>query len=213
MQRTRFLLPILIVAAFAVTACKKKAEEPPVTSSESGGSKGTATPSGKNPQVVFKTSLGNFQLELFAGKAPISVKNFLAYVDSKFYDGTIFHRVMSDFMIQGGGFTPDLQKKPTRAPIKNEADNGLSNTRGTVAMARTRMVDSATAQFFVNVKDNQRLDHAGPGPRFGYTVFGRVIKGMDVVEKIRNTQVEKRSRQFTHLPSATVVILQARRLK
>ncbi|MFH2008162.1 MAG: peptidylprolyl isomerase [bacterium] len=213
MQRISSLLPLLFAGAFALTACKKKADDPPVvTSSESGGTS-TGAPSGKNPKVTLKTSVGNIHLELFADKAPVTVKNFLQYVDDKFYDGTIFHRVMSDFMIQGGGFTPDLQKKPTRAPIKNEADNGLGNSRGTVAMARTRMVDSATAQFFVNVVENQRLDHAGPGPGFGYCVFGRVIKGMDVVDKIRNTPVERRSMQFTHLPSTTVVILQARRLK
>ena len=215
MPRTRFLIPMLFAGVFALTACKKKAEEPPVTSSDpSGSSSGDApTTSGKNPKVVLKTSLGNIQLELFADNAPVTVKNFLQYVDAKFYDGTIFHRVMSSFMIQGGGFTPDLQKKPTRSPIKNEADNGLSNSRGTVAMARTRIVDSATAQFFINVTDNGRLDHAGPGPRFGYTVFGRVTKGMDVVDKIRNTRVERHSRRFTHLPATKVFILQARRLK
>jgi len=175
------------------------------------GAKAT-TPSGKNPRVVLKTSLGNIQLELLADKAPITVKNFLRYVDDKFYDNTIFHRVMSNFMIQGGGFTSDRQKKPTRAPIKNEADNGLSNARGTVAMARTSSVDSATAQFFINVKDNRRLDHRGPGRQFGYCVFAKVVKGHNVVEKIRNTPT-RREGMLTHLPQKTVLILQVRRLK
>ena len=108
--------------------------------------------------------------------------NFLAYVDSGFYDGTIFHRVIPDFMIQGGGFTPDMKQKPTKPPIKNEADNGLKNDAGTIAMARTPVTDSATAQFFINLKDNDFLNHGGRD--FGYAVFGKVIGGMDVVKKI-----------------------------
>ncbi len=168
---------------------------------------------GKRPRVAVRTSMGDFMLELYADKAPITVKNFLRYVDEKFYDGTIFHRVMSSFMIQGGGFTPDLRKKETHDPIENEANNGLSNQRGTVAMARTRAKDSATAQFFVNVVDNAKLDHRGPGPRFGYTVFGKVVEGMNVVDKIRRTPVERKSRRFTHLPKETVVIKSIRPVK
>jgi len=135
-----------------------------------------------NPQVVMSTSLGNIVLELYPNKAPITVENFLIYVEGNFYDGTIFHRVIPNFMIQGGGMTPDMARKETRASIKNEADNGLKNIRGTIVMARTSVIDSATSQFFINVKDNTFLNH---GERdFGYAVFGKVIKGMDVVDKI-----------------------------
>ncbi|MBI3769077.1 MAG: peptidyl-prolyl cis-trans isomerase [Deltaproteobacteria bacterium] len=139
----------------------------------------------KAPRVIMKTSLGELTIELYPDKAPISVKNFLDYVDAKFYDGTIFHRVIQTFMIQGGGFGADMQQKPTRAPIKNEAGNGLKNTVGTLAMARTGVVDSATAQFFVNIVDNAFLDHRDETPAgFGYAVFGKVANGMDVVKKI-----------------------------
>ncbi len=139
--------------------------------------------------VVMTTSEGVIEVELNAEKAPESVKNFLSYVNNKHYDNTVFHRVISDFMIQGGGFAKTqrgIMEKPTSAPVKNEAKNGLQNQRGTIAMARTRDPHSATAQFFINVKDNQNLDF----PSFdgwGYAVFGRVTKGMDVVDRIRNT--------------------------
>src|SRR3972149_8867242 len=133
-----------------------------------------------------ETSLGNIKIELDQAKAPITVKNFLSYVDEKFYDGTIFHRVIGNFMIQGGGFTADMQQKRVKAPIKNEAGNGLKNMTGTMAMARTNVVDSATAQFFINVVDNDFLDHQNTTSQgFGYAVFGKVIQGMDVVEKIK----------------------------
>lgn len=140
-----------------------------------------------NPQAVINTSMGPVQLELFAEEAPVTVENFINYANSGFYDGTIFHRVISHFMIQGGGFTPDMQKKPTGEPIQNEAGNGLSNTRGTVAMARTNQPHSATAQFFINVQDNTNLDYTGENsPRgWGYAVFGRVTSGMEVVDEIR----------------------------
>lgn len=138
---------------------------------------------GDRPLVVFSMPEGDITIELFPEKAPITVKNFLDYVDSGFYDGTIFHRVIPGFVIQGGGFTSDMQQKSTQAPIKNEADNGLKNARGTLSMARTSDINSATSQFFVNLKDNANLDHTGPG-NFGYAVFGRVIDGMDVVDKI-----------------------------
>ena len=138
-----------------------------------------------NPQVVVETSLGSFTIELFQDKAPVSVENFLQYVREGFYAGTIFHRVVAGYVVQGGGYTPDLNEKPTRPPIQNEATNGLSNQRGTVAMARTRTVRSGTSQFFVNVVDNRRLDHTGYAPDdFGYAVFGRVVEGMDVVDRI-----------------------------
>lgn len=142
-----------------------------------------------NPVVVMETSEGTIKIELWADKAPKTVENYLSYVDEKFYDGTIFHRVIEDFMIQGGGMTPDMAEKKTHPPIKNEARADVKNFRGTIAMARTSVLDSATAQFFINVKDNDFLNHAGESPRsFGYAVFGKVISGMDVVDKIRNVQ-------------------------
>jgi cyclophilin family peptidyl-prolyl cis-trans isomerase len=139
------------------------------------------------PQVMLHTSMGDITIELYPDKAPKSVENFLQYVREKHYDGTIFHRVIDGFMVQGGGFTPDLRQKPTRPPIANEANNGISNARGTVAMARTTDPNSATAQFFVNVIDNSRLDHVSPenGFTWGYAVFGKVVGGMDVVDLIK----------------------------
>ncbi len=135
-----------------------------------------------NPYVVLDTSMGEITLELDAAKAPESVANFLAYAREGFYDGTIFHRVIKGFMVQGGGLTVDMEEKPTRAPIRNEAKNGLKNKEGTLAMARTEEVDSATAQFFINTADNKFLDHGGNSPAvFGYAVFGKVVDGMDVV--------------------------------
>ena len=138
-----------------------------------------------NPSVTIDTSLGSITIELFADKAPVSVENFLRYVNENFYAGTIFHRVVHGLVIQGGGFTPDLVEKPTRPPIQNEATNGLRNLRGTVAMARTRVLRSATSQFYINLADNSMFDHTGYAPDdFGYAVFGRVTAGMDVVDKI-----------------------------
>ena len=140
----------------------------------------------EKPKVLFKTNMGEFVVQLDGKKAPITTKNFLSYVEKKHYDGTVFHRVISNFMIQGGGFTIDdgrFSEKPTGAPIKNESDNGLKNDRGTIAMARTNAPDSATSQFFINVKDNESLNYPSMG---GYAVFGKVIKGMDVVDKIRD---------------------------
>jgi len=144
---------------------------------------------GEKPHVLVETNLGSFELELFPDQAPKSVANFLEYVNSGFYNGTVFHRVIDGFMIQGGGFTPDYERKPTNAPIVNEADNGLKNQRGTIAMARTMEPNSATAQFFINVKDNDFLNHTSKTPRgWGYAVFGKVVKGMDVVDKIRKVK-------------------------
>ncbi len=137
--------------------------------------------------IKLTTNHGAMTLELDAEKAPKSVANFLAYVDAGFYDGTIFHRVISNFMIQGGGYTADLKQKPTQPPVKNEAANGIKNTRGTVAMARTAVVDSATSQFFINHADNGFLDFPG-SDGWGYCVFGKVTEGMDVVDKIATTQ-------------------------
>ncbi len=138
-----------------------------------------------NPQVEFKTNVGSFVVELYADKAPATVDNFLRYVNDGFYQGTIFHRVIPGFVVQGGGFTRDYEQKPTREPVKNEAANNLKNATATLAMARTNDPHSATAQFFINLKDNNSLDHRAPNPRdYGYTVFGRVVKGMEVVQKI-----------------------------
>jgi cyclophilin family peptidyl-prolyl cis-trans isomerase len=136
-----------------------------------------------NPVVVMETSMGTIKIELFADKAPDTVKNFLQYTKDKHYDGVIFHRVIEGFMIQGGGFEPGMKQKETREPIKNESANGLSNLRGTIAMARTSDPDSATAQFFINVKDNKALDKSDDSA--GYCVFGKVTEGMDVVDKIK----------------------------
>ena len=143
----------------------------------------------KNPQVLMETSMGSIKIELFKEKAPITVRNFLTYVKEGFYDGLVFHRVISTFMIQGGGMDANMQAKPTKFAIKNEAANGLSNKKGTLAMARTSVVDSATAQFFINVADNAFLDYRGKTPDlFGYAVFGQVIDGMDVVDAIRQVK-------------------------
>jgi cyclophilin family peptidyl-prolyl cis-trans isomerase len=142
-------------------------------------------PAPGNPVVVVSTSLGDITLELFKDRAPVSVENFLQYVTDGFYTDTVFHRVKQGFMIQGGGYTATMAEKPTRPPIQNEATNGLSNARGTVAMARLRALRSATAQFYINVVDNRMLDHKGYAPgEFGYAVFGRVLSGMDVADRI-----------------------------
>jgi peptidyl-prolyl cis-trans isomerase A (cyclophilin A) len=147
-------------------------------------------------------------IELYPGKAPITVKNFLAYVDAGYFDNTVFHRVIPGFMIQGGGFTEQMQKKPTQPPIKNEANNGLKNKRGTLSMARTQVVDSATAQFFVNLKDNAFLNH---GTRnFGYAVFARVIAGMEVIETIAAVPTGNKG-PYQNVPKTPVVIKSARR--
>jgi peptidyl-prolyl cis-trans isomerase A (cyclophilin A) len=167
----------------------------------------------KNPVVQMETSQGTIKIELFEKEAPISVKNFLGYVNKGFYNGTIFHRVISGFMVQGGGFTADFTQKPTNAPIKNEAANGLNNDRGTIAMARTGMPDSATSQFFINVVNNGMLNRSNPnGDGFGYAVFGKVIEGMDVVDKIKAVKTG-----FSHgmgdVPEQQVVIKSVKVLK
>jgi peptidyl-prolyl cis-trans isomerase B (cyclophilin B) len=137
--------------------------------------------------VIIRTSMGDIELELYEDKAPETVKNFLSYVDDRHYDNTIFHRVIDNFMIQGGGFDTTFTQLPTKAPIRNEADNGLPNEKGTIAMARTSDVNSATCQFFINVNDNDFLNFTSPDPRgYGYCVFGKVTDGMDVVEKIKS---------------------------
>jgi peptidyl-prolyl cis-trans isomerase A (cyclophilin A) len=159
--------------------------------------------------IVFETSLGNFEVELFEKEAPVSSENFLAYVDDGFFDGVIFHRVIPKFMIQGGGFEPGMKQKKTRAPIQNEAANGLKNERGTLAMARTNDINSATAQFFINLVDNVFLDHAGPG-NYGYAVFGKVSSGMDVIDQIAKVATTNRS-GHQNVPAEDVVITKAAR--
>jgi cyclophilin family peptidyl-prolyl cis-trans isomerase len=157
--------------------------------------------------IVFETNLGNFEVELFEKEAPISARNFQEYVDEGFFDGVVFHRVIPGFMIQGGGFEPGMKQKKTKAPIKNEATNGLKNKRGTLSMARTNVVDSATAQFFVNLVDNDFLDHSGPA-NYGYAVFGKVTSGMDVIDKIAQVATTNRA-GHQNVPAADVVITRA----
>jgi peptidyl-prolyl cis-trans isomerase A (cyclophilin A)/peptidyl-prolyl cis-trans isomerase B (cyclophilin B) len=179
---------------------KAKAAEPAVSEADKTASK-----------VLIKTNLGEMTVELYPDKAPKSVENFLAYVNGKFYDGTIFHRVIDNFMIQGGGFTPELRQKATRPAIANEAKNGLSNSRGTLAMARTGDPNSATAQFFINVADNKRLDFRSPDPQgYGYTVFGKVVAGMDVVARIAKSRTGPGGPFPTDVPVERVIIKSAR---
>ncbi len=160
----------------------------------------------EKPVVIIETSMGDINMELNAGRAPVSVENFLGYVKAGFYDGTIFHRVIASFMIQGGGFTPDMTKKPVKDPIKNEAQNGLRNRKYTVAMARTNEVDSATAQFFINTKDNSFLDNKGTTARdYGYAVFGKIVDGMDIVGAIDKVKTTTKS-GFSDVPAEPVMI-------
>jgi peptidyl-prolyl cis-trans isomerase B (cyclophilin B) len=156
--------------------------------------------------VVMETSLGSIKLALDGDKAPVTVSNFLSYVEDGFYDGTVFHRVIPNFMIQGGGFEPGLKQKKTKAPIKNEAPNGLSNTRGSIAMARTDDLHSATAQFFINVEDNTGLDDR----RSPYCVFGKVVEGMDVVDKIKGVATGRHG-PHENVPAQDVTIVTVRR--
>jgi len=160
-----------------------------------------------NPKAVIHTSMGEIQLELYPGKAPVTVENFIDYANSGFYDGTIFHRVISHFMIQGGGFTPDMQKKTTGDKIPNEAANGLSNKRGTIAMARTNDPHSATAQFFINVQDNMNLDYTGESNSraWGYAVFGRVTSGLETVDAIRFVKTATVP-PFSNVPVEPIII-------
>ena len=219
----RFLIAlalVLPVAALAQDAPATKAATPaakPATPAEPAASPKTAKPAAATkpataepapaaaPKVLMKTSLGDITLELYPDKAPKSVENFLAYVKSGFYNGTVFHRVIAGFMIQGGGFTADLRQKKTRAPIAIESRNGLSNLRGTLAMARTADPNSATAQFFINTVDNPRLDYAGDANP-GYAVFGKVVDGMDVVDKIRAVPTGAKPPFASDVPQTAVVI-------
>lgn len=165
------------------------------------------------PVVRFETNFGNFDVELYVEQAPITVENFLSYVDAGFYNGTIIHRVVKDFVIQGGGLTEDMNNKKTNAPIVNEAGNGLSNLRGTIAMARTSVVDSATSQFFVNTVDNVRLDHRDETPAgFGYAVFGRVIAGMKVIDAIAAVKTHTVD-GYNNVPVTQVLVMSVARVQ
>ena len=166
----------------------------------------------ENPMVEMVTSAGTIKLELFPEKAPVTVSNFLAYVDSGFYDGTIFHRVIRNFMIQGGGFDEGLNRKPTQEPIVNEAANGLRNTRGTIAMARTQIPDSATSQFFINTVDNPALDYRNDTPRgIGYCVFGRLVEGESVIDAIQSARTGVQ-RGMQDVPVEAIVIEKVTRI-
>lgn len=168
-----------------------------------------ATAPAKPTHVVLDTSFGAIEIELADAKAPISTQNFLGYVDSGFYTNTIFHRVIPGFMVQGGGFTAQMKQKDTKGPIKNEAENGLHNVRGTLAMARTSDVNSATSQFFINTNDNAMLDHGARD--FGYAVFGKVVKGMDVVDQIVNAQTGTKG-GMQNVPLDPILIKSAKRV-
>lgn len=170
---------------------------------------GAQEPQSANPVVVLETTVGEITIELNRGRAPVSTENFLQYLRDGHYGGTVFHRVIKGFMIQGGGYTPAYERKPTREPIKNEATNGLHNTRGSVAMARTNAVRSATAEFFINTVDNSKLDYRGMTPdEYGYAVFGKVIAGMDVVDRIEGAKTG-RVGPFDDAPLEPVVIKRA----
>ena len=163
-----------------------------------------------DPVIVFKTSMGEIDIQLDSTHAPISTKNFLAYVDKKFYDGTIFHRIIPGFMVQGGGFTPDLKEKETQPPIQNEASNGLHNLRGTISMARTSDPNSATSQFFLNLVNNSDKLDPGMGDPSGYAVFGKITKGLDVIDKMAQVPTTTKG-PYGDVPVTDVVLISARR--
>jgi peptidyl-prolyl cis-trans isomerase A (cyclophilin A) len=204
MRRTARIASLALALGLAALACERAGE--PTAASAAGAAGASAQPASGgrgNPVLLIQTSKGTLKVELEAERAPVTVKNFLAYADEGFYDGTVFHRVIDGFMIQGGGFTPDMKQKETKAPIKNEADNGLQNRRGTLAMARTSVVDSATAQFFINLADNDFLNHGSRD--FGYAVFGRVVEGMDVVDAIAKVATGRKGGHEA-VPNEPVVI-------
>lgn len=212
-------LPVGTTSAQADSAAKPAPKQPEAEKPKTDDTK-TETPAKQEPKLVYvnmKTSMGDIVIELNQEKAPITVKNFLSYVDKGHFNDTIFHRVISNFVIQGGGFGTDLKEKPTDKPIKNEWQNGLKNVRGSLSMARTMAPDSATSQFFINVQDNAALDQGGP--RYGgaaYAVFGKVVSGMDVVDKIRNTPTGTKTfgdnMQMQDVPTANVVIEKVTRM-
>jgi cyclophilin family peptidyl-prolyl cis-trans isomerase len=204
----RIVLASFFAAALPLAACAQapadKAAAPAPASASSCTQKGNAP-----MKVKLTTSMGAIVIQLDKEKAPISVDNFVKYVEAGAYNGTIFHRVIDGFMVQGGGFTKDMQQKPTQAPIKNEANNGLKNDNYTVAMARTGVRDSATSQFFINVKDNAFLNYSGESPQgWGYAVFGKVVEGQDVVDKIKKVPTGNKG-MYQNVPNEPVVIEKA----
>ncbi len=204
----RRLLPTVLAAtALLLAAAATTADTPTPTAERSDTMNADAA---SNPRVLLETSKGDITIELFAAEAPKTVENFLAYVRSGHYDGTVFHRVIPNFMVQGGGFTAEMSQKPTREPIQNEADNGLKNEKGTLAMARTMQPNSASAQFFINTTDNKFLDHTGKNPQgWGYAVFAKVVDGMDVVAAIEKVPTGSRAGQ-KDVPVEPVVIRSAK---
>lgn len=199
MQRITFILAFAIFVAAALIFFSNKELHSMDTSSNT-----------DTKTVKIQTSMGDITLELYPDKAPTTVKNFLDYVNSGHYDDTIFHRVIDGFMIQGGGYTENLTQKPTKDPIVNEATNGLKNKRGTIAMARTNIVDSATSQFFINVVDNSFLDFKGENPHeFGYCVFGKVTNGMEVVDAIKSVQTQSQG-PYQDLPAKPIKIIKVK---
>jgi len=202
------LMAAAMAAALAGTGCRRADH-----TAAAPAPKPAAATTAAIPAVIIETSAGTIKAELWPDKAPATVKNFLAYADDKHYDGTIFHRVIAGFMIQGGGFDAAMGEKPTRAPVKNEARSDVRNERGTLAMARTMVVDSATAQFFINLVDNGFLNHQNETPRgFGYCVFGKVTEGMDVVDKIAAVATGNRG-QFENVPTEPALIKSVRPAK
>lgn len=196
-----FLLALMVVtgAPQSSSSGKTRVQAPPLQAP-------APTPAPGNPVAVISTSMGEITVELFKDKAPVSVENFLGYADAGFYEGTIFHRVKAGYVIQGGGYTPEMVEKATRPPIQNEATNGLKNTRGTLAMARTQALRSGTSQFYINVVNNAELDHRGYSPSdFGYAVFGRVLSGMDVVDAIAKVPTAMKG-EHEDVPTTPVVI-------
>ena len=202
----------LFAALFMTASLAQKPAEAPKAADKAAPAKASTCKldnKGTTPmKVKLTTSMGAITLELNKEKAPLSTENFLKYVESGHYNGTIFHRVIGNFMIQGGGFDKNLTQKPTNAPIKNEATNGLKNDNYTIAMARTGVVDSATAQFFINVSNNDFLNHAGPS-NYGYAVFGKVVEGMDVVDKIKAVKTGPKGMFPTDVPQEPVMIEKA----
>ena len=202
------MMAMAAMAAVVGSVLAQETNRPPLPATPR-DDKDKAVAQAANPKVVIETSMGTIKAELWPDKAPATVKSFLAYADDKFYDATIFHRVIDGFMIQGGGMDASMQQKPTKAPVKNEARTDVPNERGTLAMARTMVVDSATAQFFINLVNNGFLNHSDETARgFGYCVFGKVTEGMDVVDKIGKVATGARGKD---VPNETVTIKSVRR--
>ncbi len=212
MRNGMMFVPLLIGVAVLTGCVDKPAEQTESNVAQEQEKKGDEMQKVENSRVLIKTSMGDITLELNAEKAPVTVENFLKYVDDGFYNGTIFHRVIKDFMVQGGGFTEDFRQKSTRGMIENEARNGLKNELGTVAMARTSDPNSATAQFFINTRDNEFLNFKLlPSKTDGYCVFGKVVEGMDVIKAIELVSTTVKN-GMQDVPAETITIIEAKRL-